>query len=105
MDPYMKAGGRMTKLTEEEDLYTLTGMSMKEIGSMIKLMALGHTHILMERTMLVNGTQISKTELASRDGQMEQNTKAVILKVRSMELVASSGLMVANTWESLKITT
>lgn len=60
----MKAGGRMTKLMEEEDSFMQMEIFTKEIGLMIKHMALVHTHIPMEQLTEVNGTATSKMGLA-----------------------------------------
>jgi hypothetical protein len=62
------------------------GMYMKEIGLMIKLMALEHTHMLMGLNILVNGTLINSTELDLKAGQMEQNMRESIVLERSMAL-------------------
>ena len=79
------------------------GMYMREIGLMIKLMALVYTLTWMELDMKGNGKWINNMERVRRFGQTMPDTKETIIKERSMDKVFSNGQMVLLTRDSLKI--
>jgi hypothetical protein len=56
--------------------FTLRAMSMKENGPKTKQMVTVYILTLMEAGMRANGSQISNTEVALKNGQMVPNTKA-----------------------------
>ena len=79
------------------------GMYMREIGLMIKLMALVCTLTWMEPDMKGNGKWINNMERVKRSGQTMPDTKETIIKERSMDKVFSNGQTVLLTRDSLKI--
>lgn len=60
MDQFMKVIGSLIKLMEEEELYILTVMHMKENGKIICQMAMAFFMISMDLVMKENGYRIKK---------------------------------------------
>jgi hypothetical protein len=76
-ETFMRASGRMTKLTERECTPTWTGRDMRETGS-----------------------KISSMGMAWRSGLMEHRIRDFIRWARSMDMASSLGLMEALLLES-----
>ena len=84
MDPCMKDGGKITKLTAKEDSFTLMEMSMMVNGSTTKPMDLEYTAILTVPSMKDIGRKISSMEMVSRPGQMVPSMRVNTSKARRM---------------------
>jgi hypothetical protein len=67
---------------------------------MIKLMAMGCTHMSMEPNTRECGKMIFSTVKEKKLGLMVRNTKVITLKGKSMAQVLISGLMDHNTLEN-----
>ena len=105
MDPCIKAGGKIIRLTEREDLYTPTVISTMAIGKMIRLMGTEFTVIWMVPDTKVTGKKISSTVKVLKPGLMEQATMETMSKERNTVLESSPGLTVALTpVSSMRIT-
>ena len=66
----MKGGGETQRLMDEVDLYMLMEMYMKEIGKMIRQMAMECIHISMELSMRGIGERIDRMGRELRHGLM-----------------------------------
>lgn len=86
---------------EKEDLFMLMGMSMKEIGSMIKQRVMGDILTWMEHNMKGFGEKISSMEKVKNHGQTVRCMKEIIYMERSMELGSLNGQMVQFMKDSL----
>lgn len=78
MEVFMKAIGKMIKLTEEEDSFMQMVIFMTVSGRTIKLMALENTLILMVPSMKDTGSMISNMVKVKRSGQMVLSMKEII---------------------------
>lgn len=74
----MKDFGSMIKLMEREDLYIQMEIYMKVIGSMIKQMDLGFTLTWMGPYILVSGRKTNSMVRARRHGQTKQSMREII---------------------------
>lgn len=63
------------------------GIYMKVNGKTIKLTDMADINMLMELHMRENGKMINSTAKELKHGQMELNTKELILKAKNMEEV------------------
>ena len=86
-----KATGVETKLTAAEDLSTLMVMYMRANGKMIKLTDSGNTIILMELVMKVTGGRTSNMVMARKPGPTAHVTRANIKMERKMVLESLTG--------------
>ena len=75
MVPYMKAGGKVTKLTGKGDSSMLMVTFMMGNGSMIRHMDLVDISILMEPHTKATGKTISSMEMGWRPGLMARDIK------------------------------
>ena len=75
ISPCMKAIGLMIKQMEEEDLFTMTGMFMKDIGKMIRQTGMECIYTKMDQHTVENGLRIFSTDLVNRNGQMGRHLK------------------------------
>ena len=89
----MKVIGKMIRLMEEEDLFMRQGMSMKENGKTIKLMAMEFIQELMDQLILVIGMRINSMDLVFRNGMITLPIRENILKDINMELANLYGPM------------
>ena len=75
MEVFMKAIGKMIKLTEEEDSFMQMVIFMTVSGRTIKLMVLENTLILMVPNTKVIGSMISNMVKEKKNGQMAPDMK------------------------------
>ena len=80
-----RATGVKTKPTVGGNLPTLTEISMREIGIMIKLMAKEHLHITMEQNIKGSGKMTSKMGLELKFGLMALSTLEIIMREKRRE--------------------
>lgn len=100
---YMRVCGKITWLMAKEDLFTLEVMSMKENGSTIKLKEREYIFIKMELPTQANGLMINSMVMASKNGLMEHNIKAISMRVSNKVMELLFGLTEANMKDNLKI--
>lgn len=101
MDQFMKVIGYVIKHMVEENYNILMVISMRVNGNWIKQMGLVCIYMLMEQNILDNGKMICKMERVMRYGQMAQNMKVIILKVKNMDMVKYTLLMVQHIKDNL----
>ena len=77
-DITMKANGKMIKNTEKVDLYIKMAIIMKATGSKIMLMEKGHTLIIKDKFIQVNGKMIFNMATGKKSGQTALNTLVII---------------------------
>lgn len=99
MDQCMRAGGKITKLMEKEDLFMLMVTSTTANGLMIRLMDSVSIAISMEPNMRATGKRISNMVMDLKPGQMVPNTRVNTSKVKKMERADSHGLMAPHITE------
>ena len=75
ISPCMKAIGLMIKQMEEEDLFTMTGMFMKDIGKMIRQTGMECIYTKMDQHTVENGLKTFSMGSANRNGQMDPRLK------------------------------
>ena len=80
------------------------GTFIKENGSTVKLMEMGHSNTKMGLFIKVNGKTISKKGLGLNDGLMGPNTKDAISMARSTVLESTNGTTALHTQETGKTT-
>ena len=91
MELSTKETGGLTKHVVKENSGTLTAMSSKVNGLMIRPTDTASMSIKMERDTKENGRMISNTVKERRFGPIIRCTKATIMRVKSMERVSISG--------------
>jgi len=77
--------GEMIKQMALENWFMLMEMFMRESGLMIKLMGKEPILMLMEHTIMETGLMINNTDLEWNPGLMEQNTKVGLRMEGKME--------------------
>lgn len=96
--------GEKIVLMVKVNSFMLMVIFMMDFGLMIKLMDLEFTSTLMELNMKECGKMISNTERVLKHGQTNHVMKEITLLAANMVLVAISGMMVHNIWETGKKT-
>lgn len=81
MGQNMKVNGNITKQMEEANFGMLMVMFTKEIGKMIRQMAMEFTFTLTEPNMKDSGRTICKMDMELNHGLMEVNTQEGTKKV------------------------
>jgi hypothetical protein len=76
---YIKAIGRITKLTEKEDLFIQMVTYIKDNGKMIKHMEKESIIIQMGLHIKVNGNKTSNKDLGYSNGLMDHYMKGIFL--------------------------
>jgi len=71
----MRANSKTMFTTEKEDSFIMTETFTKGAGSTPRQMGTVSTYIMMDLDMRDNGKTTSNKERASKNGQMELNTK------------------------------
>merc|ERR1712147_151248 len=100
-----RASGTMIKLKVMVDSSVVTAQFMRVNGRMTRLMAKGDTLISIVLTTKETGSSINSTVEVRRSGQINQSTKASLLRVESMVRAPSHGQMGLLTKETATITT
>ena len=95
MVPYMKAGGKITKVMAKEELSMLMEMSTMECGWMTKLMDMVFIYILMEPSMKGIGKRINNMDKELKIGQTVPSMMGSMSMVKSTDQEVMLGLMAA----------
>ena len=93
-EAYMKDIGRMIRPMEEVDSSMQMAIFMMDTGKMIRLMVLDNIPILTEHSTRANGVMTSSTAKVKKSGPMVQNTREIIISVKSMALDNSTGQII-----------
>ena len=96
----MRDGGKTIKLLEKVGSSTLMVMFMMDRGKMTKLMVTESIAISMEQNMRVTGKKINNMDKDWKLGPTVQSTKDNTCKEKSMDTVASPGLMEVHTQDN-----
>ena len=93
-EAYMKDIGRMIRPMEEVDSSMQMAIFMMDTGKMIRLMVLDNIPILTEHSTRANGVMTSSTAKVKKSGPMVQNTREIIISVKSMASDNSTGQII-----------
>ena len=100
MEQNTLATGKTTERVATAYLSMLTKMNTKESGRTTKQTAEVSIVIRTELPMTDSGKMIFKTEKELKDGLMDQSTKAITAKAKSMVMVSTNGMTVQATKDS-----
>ena len=95
MEVSMKGTGRITKLMDLDNMFTLMVMFTLAFGLMIKHTVKDSTSIQTELITMVNGSKTNNMVTVSKDGQMDLTIKDYTLMAKSMAKAYLPGLMEA----------
>ena len=86
--------GRMIRPMEEVDSSMQMAIFMMDTGKMIRLMVLDNIPILTEHSTRANGVMTSSTAKVKKSGPMVQNSREIIISVKSMASDNSTGQII-----------
>jgi len=93
MEQSIQANGKTEKLMGMESSFMFSVISMKEIGSVIKLMVKESSHMSMDRRTMEPGRMTFNIVKVSNTGMITPNTTEHTIKVTNTDMEATHGQM------------